>query len=98
MYTIYKLYNWEYSKTGLKRPLKKRSKIDIQDQISLNVGQKYCRMLQDSILQNILPSFSYHLSLKPLFCLILSCRLRQVLLYGMVYLSSVSRHLIPSTF
>ena len=26
MHTIYKLYNWEYSKTGLKRPLKKKTK------------------------------------------------------------------------
>ena len=31
---------WLYSKTCLKRPLKK------EDQLSLNVGQKYCRMLQ----------------------------------------------------
>ena len=31
---------WLYSKTCLKRPLKK------EDQLSLNAGQKYCRMLQ----------------------------------------------------
>ena len=35
-----------YSKTSLKRPLKRRSKIDFQDRLSLNAGQKYCRMLQ----------------------------------------------------
>ena len=35
-----------YSKTCLKRPLSKRSKIGFQDQSSLNAGQKYCRMLQ----------------------------------------------------
>ena len=38
-------------------------------------------MLQESILQYFLPSLSYHLSLRPLFCLFLSDRLRQVLLY-----------------
>ena len=35
-----------YSKTCLKRPLKKDTKIGFQDQLSLNAGQKYCRMLQ----------------------------------------------------
>ena len=32
-----------YSKTGLKRPLKKKTKIGFQDRLSLNAGQKYCR-------------------------------------------------------
>ena len=35
-----------YSKTCVKRPLSKRQKIGFQDQISLNAGQKCCRMLQ----------------------------------------------------
>ena len=35
-----------YSKTCLKQPLSKRLKIGFQDQLSLNAGQKYCRMLQ----------------------------------------------------
>ena len=35
-----------YSKTCAKRPLSKRQKIGIQDQLLLNAGQKYCRMLQ----------------------------------------------------
>ena len=35
-----------YNLTCLKRPLSKRPKIDYQDQLSLNAGQKYCRMLQ----------------------------------------------------
>ena len=35
-----------YSKTCLKRALKKKTKIGFQDRISLNAGQKYCRMLQ----------------------------------------------------
>ena len=35
-----------YSKPCVKQPLSKRSKIGLQDQLSLNAGQKYCRMLQ----------------------------------------------------
>ena len=35
-----------YSKTCVKGPLSKRPKIGFQDQLSLNAGQKYCRMLQ----------------------------------------------------
>ena len=34
-----------YSKTCVKWPLSKRQKIVFQDQLSLNAGQKYCRML-----------------------------------------------------
>ena len=36
----------DYSKTCVKWPLSKRPKIGFQDQLSLNAGQKYCRMLQ----------------------------------------------------
>ena len=35
-----------YSKTRLKLPLKNNTKIDFQYRLSLNAGQKYCRMLQ----------------------------------------------------
>ena len=35
-----------YSKTCLKRPHSKRPKIGFQDQLSLNAGKKYCRMVQ----------------------------------------------------
>ena len=35
-----------YSKTCLRQPLKKNSKIGFQYQILLNASQKYCRMLQ----------------------------------------------------
>ena len=35
-----------YSKTCVIRPLSKRPKNSFQDQLSLNAGQKYCRMLQ----------------------------------------------------
>ena len=65
----------------LKRPLKKRQKNGFQDRLSLNAGQKYCRMLQESILQYFPPALSYHLYLRPLFYLFLSGRLRQVSLY-----------------
>ena len=61
---------------------KKRPKFGFQDRLSLNAGQKYCRMLKESILQYFRPSLSYHLSLRPLFCLCLTGRLRQVLLYN----------------
>ena len=72
---------FNYSKTCLYRPLSKRPKIGFQDRLSLNAGQMYCRILQESSLQYFRPSLSYHLSLRPLFCLFLSARLRQVLLY-----------------
>ena len=56
----------------------KRRPIFFQDQLSYNAGQKYCRMLQESILQYLQPSLSYHLNI---VLSILSGRLRQVLLY-----------------
>ena len=37
---------YAYSKTCVKRLFIKRPKIGFQDQLSLNAGQKYCRMLQ----------------------------------------------------
>ena len=39
-------YKTIYSKTCVKWPLSIQPKIGFQDQLSLNVGQKYCRMLQ----------------------------------------------------
>ena len=36
----------QYSKTCLKRPLKNNTKIGSHDRLSLNAGQRYCRMLQ----------------------------------------------------
>ena len=38
-------YLQQYSKTCVKQPLSKRSKIGFQDQLSLDAGQKHCRML-----------------------------------------------------
>ena len=37
---------FKYSKTCAKRPLSKRPKIVFKTQLSLNAGQRYCRMLQ----------------------------------------------------
>ena len=51
-----------YSKTCLKQ---QRPNIGIQNSLLLNAGQKYCRMLQESILQYFQPALSYHLSLRP---------------------------------
>ena len=39
-------HHTECKSVNLKRPLSKRPKIGFQDQLSLNAGQKYCRMLQ----------------------------------------------------
>ena len=69
------------SKRRPKFVFKKKTKICFQDRLLLNAGQKYCRMLQESILQYFRPSLSYHLSLRSLICLFLSGCLRQVLLY-----------------
>ena len=49
-------------KPALSSHTKQRPKIGFQDRLLLNAGQKYCRMLQESILQYFQPSLSYHLS------------------------------------
>ena len=60
---------------------KRRPKIGFQTHLSLNAGQSIAECSKGSILQYYWPSLSYHLSLRSLFCLFLSGRLRQVLLY-----------------
>ena len=80
-----------YSKTCVKRLLSRRPKIGFQDQLSLNAGQKYCRMLQGDgkhsallltfINALFLISLSYRMSLRSLFCLFLSGGFTQVLLF-----------------
>ena len=42
---LHNLFENIYSKTWVKRPLSKRSKNCFQGRLSLNAGQKYCRML-----------------------------------------------------
>ena len=65
-----------YSYICLKRSLKEKK--GFQDQQLLNADQKYCSLFLWSILQYFLPALSYQMALKPLFCLFLSSRLRQV--------------------
>ena len=38
-----------YSKTCVKRPLRKRPKIGFQGQLSINAGQRYCRTLKGEL-------------------------------------------------
>ena len=56
----------------------KKKQIDIKDRLLLNAGQKYCRMLQESILQYFPPSFSYPAFVLKTFLSFLSGRLRRV--------------------
>ena len=67
------------------KPLKKRPKIGFSDQLSLNAGQKYCRMLhwEHSAILSTFLKLPY--VIRFLFCLFLSGRLRQVLLFLMVF-------------
>ena len=64
-------YNLDHicSKTCVKQLLSKRPKIGFQDQLSLNAGQKYCRMLQGEqhTQQYFRPSLSYNFSLRFFF-------------------------------
>ena len=47
----------EYSKTCVKWPFTKKDKNGVQDQLSLNAGQKDCRMLQVEHSSAILSTF-----------------------------------------
>ena len=70
-----------YSKTCVKRPLTKRPKMGFQDQLSLDAGQKYCRMRQGEH-SAILQTFIKLLIVIKIFVLsILSGLIRHVLLY-----------------
>ena len=71
-----------YSKTCVKRPFSKRPKIVFQDQLSLNAGQKYCRMLQAEHSAILSTFIELPFALRHLFCLFLSGRFTQVLLYS----------------
>ena len=76
-----------------KRPLSKRPKNGFQSRpIIALCGQKYCRILQGEhpvILMAFIKLHLYHLSLRSLFCLFLSGRLTQVLLYASEYDNSI---------
>ena len=69
-----------YSKTCLKRPLKKKTKIGFQDRLLLNAGQKYCRMLHGEHSAILSTFIKLPFAIKIFVLSILSDRLRQVLL------------------
>ena len=60
---------------------KRRPKLIFKTDYRLMQVKSIAECSKGSILQYFRPSLSYHLSLKSLFCLFLSGRLRQVLLY-----------------
>ena len=70
-----------YSKTCLKLSLKYDAKIGFQYRLSLNAGQKYCRMLQGEHSAILLTFIRLSFSFKTFIVAILSGSLRQVLLY-----------------
>ena len=72
---------WIYSKTCLKQPLSKRPKTSFQDQLLLNAGQKYCRMLplEHSAIRLTFIKLPFVITI--FVFLFLSGRFRQVLLY-----------------
>ena len=74
-----------YSKTCAKQPLSKRLETVFQDQLSLNgevnAGQKYCRMLQGEHSAILSTFIQLPFASKIFFCLFLSGRFTQVLLY-----------------
>ena len=58
-----------------------KKKIGFQDQLLLNAGQKYCRMLQREISAILSTFINLPFTIKAFVLSILSGRLRQVLLY-----------------
>ena len=70
-----------YSKTCLKRSLNNNTKNGFKVNYSFMQVKSIAECSKGSILQYFRPSLSYHLSLRTLFCLFLSGRLRQGLLY-----------------
>ena len=68
-----------YSETCLK---KEDQKLVFKTEYRLMQVKSIADCSKGSIMQYFRPSLSYHLSLRSLFCLFLSGRLRQVLLYN----------------
>ena len=61
-----------YSKNCVKRPLSKRPKIGFQDQLLLNAGQKFCRMLLLEHSAILLTFINLPIVIKIFVCLFLS--------------------------
>ena len=73
---------------------KRRQKIVFKTDYHLMQVKSIAEYFKGSILQYFRPSLSYHWPLRPLFCLFLSGRLRQVLLYGKCS-KIFNTHLLP---
>ena len=86
-------YVRQYSKTCLKRPLKKNTKLVCKTDYHLMQVKSIAECSKGSILQYFRSSLSYHLSLRYLFCLFLSGRLRQVLLYVYAFVVNITNSL-----
>ena len=93
-----------YSKFLCKRPLSQRYTLVFRIYYLLMKVKSIAECSKGSILQYFLPTLSYHLSLRSLFCLFLSGRFTQAL-YCIAYLSKgvpvcylvllICNHLIP---
>ena len=83
--TLVRISNFKFSKTCVNLPLSKRLKIGFRSRPIIAKCRSKVLQKQGSILQYFRPSLSYHLRLRSLFCLFLSGRFTQVLLY--VFLS-----------
>ena len=79
----------EYSKTYVKRPSSNRPKIGFQDQLSLNAGQKYCRMLQGEHSAILLTFIKLPFIIKIFVLSIFSGRFTQVLLCLLYFLVKI---------
>ena len=73
------LLPFNYSKACVKWLLSKRPKIDFKDQLLLNTGQKYCRMLQGEHSAILSTFIKLPCVIKIVFCQFLSGRFTQVL-------------------
>ena len=71
---------WQYSKPCPKRQLKRKTKNGFQNRLSLNAGQKYCRMLQGEHSAILLTFIRLPFVFKTCVCLFWSSCLRPVLL------------------
>ena len=60
--TLHECFIIQQNKRILSGHSKRRPIIGVQDRLSLNAGQKYCRMLQESIPQDFRPSLGFRLS------------------------------------
>ena len=91
-FVVYALpYFRHYSKTCLKRPLKRTPKTGFYTDYRFMQVKSIAECSKGSILQYFRPSLSYNFPLRPLLCLFLSGRLRQVLLYMKRWLSDTRR-------